>query len=169
MNHKLVTLENLKKFKEEILQKAPIYQAGYGITIKNGIISIERTKIGNPTCPGYTLHGDYFLSNNAEEGNWETAISRNAVVTVTQAYNYDDEIKTVTAHTLSKEELETILPPEERKLKIDDTYYTYWTNTLFNEYTSDAYAVNVGGDFVTVGKLVGDNMYIRLGFKNPFI
>ena len=71
MDFKLVDTVRLQKFKDKLLNiintkldGIPTYTAGQGIKIENGVISvIERTKDGKPTCPGYTLYGDYFLSD----------------------------------------------------------------------------------------------------------
>ena len=167
MNHKLVTLENLKKFKEEILRKVPIYQAGERIKIENGVISIINNKIGVPTCPGYTLYGDYFLSNTITPNkNWSEACAMTSNVTVKQNYTLGEQSKTVTAYTLSKGELET-LTVEQRKIS-ENGHVWYWTSTPYD----DNYAWNVEYDGFFLSSNI-NNIYgnggARLGFKNPFI
>jgi hypothetical protein len=145
------------------------YTAGEGIKIENGVISvIPRTKVGNPTCSGYTLYGEYFLSNTITPNkNWNEACAMTESVTVTQNYNYGSaETKTVIAHTLSKAELETI-PQEQRKIS-ENGHVWYWTNTP----DGDNYAWDVGssGDFsyTDIDSSAGYGG-ARLGFRNPFI
>ena len=71
----------------------------------------------------------------------------------------------VIAHTLSKEELETI-PLEERKIS-ENGHYWYWTSTP-NDVSSAWYVTSYGGfnsRYIT-GSYDGGGA--RLGFKNPF-
>jgi hypothetical protein len=105
---------------------------------------------------GYTLHGDYYLSDKViPNKNWKQACEMKEEITLPNG-------KTVIAHTLSKEELETI-PQEERKIN-----YWYWTSTPYG--ANDAWDVNIYGDFNYYNCIANDNGYggARLGFKNPF-
>lgn len=105
---------------------------------------------------GYTLHGDYYLSDKViTNTNWKKAHEMEEEVTLPNG-------KKVIAHTLSKEELETI-PIKERE--IDSKWY--WTSTPID----DNYAcyVHDGGDFNEFRVSHSSNYGgIRLGFKNPF-
>ena len=104
---------------------------------------------------GYTLHGDYYLADKVITNvDWEEACKMKEEITLPNG-------KTVIAHVLSKEELETI-PREERKCG-----NWYWTSTLYDSYNH--WVVNFYGDFHTNN----GSYYIydggaRLGFKNPF-
>ena len=143
------------------------YTAGEGIKIENGVISvIPRIKVGNPTCPGYTLYGDYFLSDIITPKNWNEACNMNIEVAVSQNYNYGGvETKTTTARTLSKSELES-LTPEQRKI-YDHGRTWYWTSTLHD----DSRAWVVGSGTFGYGSINDGFDYggARLGFRNPFI
>ena len=107
---------------------------------------------------GYTLHGDYYLADkvitNVKLEEAQEVLKMKEEITLPNG-------KTVIAHILSKEELETI-PKEERKCG-----NWYYTSTPIN---SELYwLVNYYGDFSTY--VVGDYYYFggaRLGFKNPF-
>ena len=176
MDFKLVDTVRLQKFKDKLLNiintkldGIPTYTAGQGIKIENGVISvIERTKDGKPTCPGYTLYGDYFLSDTITPNkNFEQAKTMTANVIVTQNYNYGGaETKNTTAKTLSKEELETI-PQKQRKIS-ENGHAWYWTSTPDDD--GRAYLViGIGGfnsDIISYNTATGG---ARLGFKNPFI
>jgi len=73
--------------------------------------------------PGYTLHGDYYLSDKIiPNKNWGKSIEIKEEITLPNG-------KKVVAHTLSKEELTTI-PTFERigHLNNGDTGW-YWTST----------------------------------------
>ena len=152
------------------------YTAGKGIKIENGVISVVdqiiNTKIGNPTCPGYTLCGDYFLSNTITPNKtWNEACAMTSSnITVTQNYILDTQTKTVTSRTLSKEELETI-PQEQRGIGTSDNgHFWYWTSTLYDG--NRAWRVQSHGEFNNIyGDISNsiDNGGARLGFKNPFI
>jgi len=109
--------------------------------------------------PGYTLHGDYYLADKViTNTTWEDACRIKQTVTLPNG-------KKVIAHTLSKEELETI-PREERKME----YCWYWTNTLNDVSDSGAWFVSSCGDFY-IGTFTYSNDHggVRLGFKNPFL
>ena len=105
---------------------------------------------------GYTLHGDYYLADEViPNKTWEEAITIKEEITLPNG-------KTVIAHTLSKEELETI-PQKERRMR----YNWYWTNTT----DGDNYAcfVCLNGDFYYNRIIISyDTGGARLGFKNPF-
>jgi hypothetical protein len=108
---------------------------------------------------GYTLHGDYYLLDKViPNKTWEKALKMKEVVTLPNG-------KTVIAHTLSKEELETI-PQEERKID-KNGHFWYWTSTPIDD--NFAWLVGNNGDFYSSG-ITGTNDYggARLGFKNPF-
>lgn len=112
--------------------------------------------------PGYTLHGDYYLADEIiPNKTWEEACKMKKPVRLPNG-------EIVIAHTLSKEELETI-PEEERKID-ENRHYWYWTSTPVDG--DAAWYVNDGGDFrisynsITYGN---DDGGVRLGFKNPFI
>lgn len=88
--------------------------------------------------PGYTLHGDYYLSDKViPNKTWEEAIKMKEVITLSNG-------KKVIAHTLSKKELENI-PQEERKIS-ENGHWWYWTSTPYN--ADYAWDVNRGGDFI---------------------
>lgn len=126
-------------------------------------------KDGNPFANGYTLYGDYFLSNIIiPNRNWSEACAMTQNVIVTQNYkNKDAETKIVIAHTLSKAELET-LSAEQRKIS-ENGHVWYWTSTP----NGDTRAWNVDGNGDFTGYISVNNSYdaggARLGFKNPFI
>jgi hypothetical protein len=113
----------------------------------------------NVKIPDYTLHGDYYLADKVIlNKNWEEA------KIMTQTIDLPNG-KKILAHTLSKEELETI-PKEERKIS-ENGHCWYWTSTPDNG--NNAWYVNYYGDFdyycVTESDGGGG---ARLGFKNPF-
>ena len=106
---------------------------------------------------GYTLHGDYYLADKVITNiSWKKALKMKKKVTLPNG-------KTVIAHTLSKEELETI-PKEERKCG-----KWYWTSSSYDSdtrwfvftYCGFFYANRVGS-----GNSAGG---ARLGFKNPLL
>lgn len=105
---------------------------------------------------GYTLHGDYYLADEIiPNKNLKEALKMKKVITLPNG-------KTVVAHILSKEELETI-PIKERKCG-----KWYWTSTPSDDI--DVWHVNNRGDFyefsyINIGNGTGG---VRLGFKNPF-
>ena len=141
--------------------------AGEGIKIENGVISVFNNKVGEPTCPGYTLYGEYFLSNTITPNkSWSEACAMTEDVVVTQDYILGEQIKTATAKTLSKEELET-LTPEERKIS-ENGHWWYWTSTPYID--TSAWFMNSNGYFLS--NLItrsNDDGGARLGFKNPFL
>ena len=109
---------------------------------------------------GYTLHGDYYLADKVITNvKLEKALKMKEEITLPNG-------KTVIAHTLSKEELETI-PREERKID-ENGHYWYLTSTPYNSKCV-WYVVKDGGFFV---HSVAYHSYAsggaRLGFKNPF-
>jgi hypothetical protein len=110
--------------------------------------------------PGYTLHGDYYLADEViPNKTWEEACKMKKPVRLPNG-------EIVIAHTLSKEELETI-PREERKIN-ENGHWWYWTSSPY--YDSYAWYVSHYGDFSGIGinNGYGDGG-ARLGFKNPFI
>lgn len=129
----------------------------------NNVDTVVWEKDSNPFADGYTLYGDYFLSNTIiPNRNWSEACAMTESVTVTQ----NGETKTVTAHTLSKAELRT-LTPEQRKLS-ENGHTMYWTSTLIDD--SNAWSVVYSVDFRNSNvNYSGDSGGARLGFKNPFI
>jgi len=104
---------------------------------------------------GYTLHGDYYLADEViTNATWGDACRMKEEVTLPNG-------KTVVAHTLSKEELETI-SDEEKDIK----GCWYWTGTR----SEDSYAfISCDKGFYDhyVGCSASDGG-VRLGFKNPF-
>lgn len=116
-----------------------------------------------PVADGYTLYGDYFLSNTIiPNKTWNEACAMTQNVIVTRGA----ETKTVIAKTLSKSELGT-LTPEQRKLS-ENGHTWYWTSTPIDG--SNAWSVIYSVDFRNsyIG-YSGDDGGARLGFKNPFI
>jgi hypothetical protein len=130
-----------------------------------------------PTCPGYTLYGDYFLSDtifdydpfDTNPYQYPEYYNKNVIVTL------GNQTKSAIAKILSVEEL-THLTPEQRK-----TYNGYYTRTRTNwelgsgSTTSNDYCVSEDGKLV-VWNYTGytdDDSYvaygIRLGFLNPFM
>ena len=120
-------------------------------------------KDGNPFADGYTLYGDYFLSNIIiPNKTWHEACAMTQNVTVTQ----NGETKIVTARTLSKSELKT-LSAEQRKIS-ENGHTWYWTSTPIDG--SNAWSVIYSVDFRNSNvNYSGDSGGARLGFKNPFI
>ena len=112
---------------------------------------------------GYTLHGNYYLADNViPNKDWEEARKIKEEITLPNG-------KTVIAHTLSKEELETI-SEKERAL----SNYWYWTSTSI-EGSGDMLLMNCVWSVDSIGAFDYGNYYIkscgggaRLGFKNPF-
>ena len=161
------------------------YTAGQGIKIENGVISVLDINIitrtdTTYTAPGYTLYGDYFLSNTITPNkNWNEALTMTENITVTQKittidiYLFSGEkeqtltsSKSATAKTLSKAELET-LTTEQRKID-DNGRIWYWTSTPYGD--DNAWHVNGNGDFVNILLTLSSGYGgARLGFKNPFI
>lgn len=120
----------------------------------NEIFQMCATK--NVKIKGYTLHGDYYLSDKViTNTTWKETCEMKEEITLPNG-------KKVIAHILSKEELETI-PQEERKC---DKWY--WTSTHYFEYLE--WTVDDDGSFISAvfGSRYG-NGGARLGFKNPFI
>lgn len=115
----------------------------------NEVFQMSATKI-----PGYTLHGDYYLSDEIIPcANWCVAKEIRKEIILPLG-------KTINARTLSKKELESI-PRKERG--IDNLWY--WTSTPNGNYSS--WYVNGNGDFDYYN--ISYNGGVRLGFKNPFI
>jgi len=112
-------------------------------------LSAKKVKI-----PGYTLHGDYYLSDNVIiNTTWEDACKMRQIIDLPNG-------KKVLAHTLSKEELESV-PKEERR-----TRGWYWTSSPY-----DGKAWYVGNIGIFYFDTADSKDYIggaRLGFKNPF-
>lgn len=129
----------------------------------NNVDTVVWQKDDNPFADGYTLYGDYFLSNVIiPNKNWSEACAMTESVTVTQ----NGETKTVIAKTLSKSELRT-LTPEQRKLS-ENGHTMYWTSTPIDD--SNAWSVIYSVDFRNSNiNYSGDSGGARLGFKNPFI
>ena len=163
------------------------YTAGEGIDITNGVISIKdqvlntRTDSITYTAPGYTLYGNYFLSNTIiTNKNWNEACAMTANVTITKTitttttYLVSGEktsssisTKIATTKTLSKAELETI-PREQREIS-ENGHVWYWTSTPYDD--RHALYVSSSGYFCH-DRIIDDSVYnggARLGFKNPFI
>ena len=111
----------------------------------------------NMEIKGYTLHGDYYLSDKViPNKNWKEACKMKEEITLPNG-------KTVIARTLSFKELETI-PKKERRVE----YYCYWTSTLNGD--SSAWYVNTfGGLYNEYIDFSGHHFGARLGFKNPFL
>ena len=131
------------------------------------------------TAPGYTLYGNYFLSNTViANKNWHEACAMTANVTVTKTitttitYSISGEktsssmsTKIATAKTLSRDELGT-LTVEQRK--INNRWY--WTSSPYDDTL--AWHVYDDGDFGIYNYNIFHsdvNGGARLGFKNPFI
>jgi len=113
----------------------------------------------NVKIPGYTLHGDYYLTDEVIPNKaWEEACKMRKPVRLPNG-------EIVIAHTLSKEELETI-PQEERKID-KNGHFWYWTSTPGND--NYAWIVNGNGDFYNIHIIYSGGGGARLGFKNPFI
>mgnify|MGYP007111662461 CR=1 FL=1 len=129
----------------------------------NNVDTVVWQKDGNPFADGYTLYGDYFLSNTIiPNKTWNEACAMTESVTVTQ----NGETKIVTARTLSKSELKT-LSAEQRKIS-ENGHTWYWTSTPIDG--SNAWSVIYSVDFRNSNiNYSGDNGGARLGFKNPFI
>jgi hypothetical protein len=101
---------------------------------------------------GYTLHGDYYLADEViPNKTWKEALKMKNVITLPNG-------KKVTAHILSKEELETI-PIKERKCG-----KWYWTSTPYDD--NYAWYVNSDGDVNGNSGVTGSNDFggVRLGF-----
>jgi hypothetical protein len=100
---------------------------------------------------GYTLHGDYYLADEViTYTNWEEACEMIEEIILPNC-------KKITAHTLSKEELESI-PEKERECG-----RWYWTNTSVG--SCGAWNVLYHGSFLT--KVIGNfnsTGGARLGF-----
>ena len=113
-----------------------------------------------PEIPGYTLHGDYYLSDKViPYKNWKEACDLRGLVILPNG-------ETVIAHTLSKEELETI-PLEERKIS-ENGHYWYWTSTPYGGNLAWGVYGNGGFSIFSI-TFSDDNGGARLGFKNPFL
>ena len=146
-------------FNEACRCKKELYK--YGFKYRLLIEEIREEKENEyPEIPGYTLHGDYYLADDIiPNKSWEQACKMAKMVILPNG-------KPVIAHTLSKEELETI-PLEERKIS-ENWHYWYWTSTP--NYDNLAWDVNSYGGFnsryITGSYDCGG---IRLGFKNPFL
>jgi hypothetical protein len=101
---------------------------------------------------GYTLHGDYYLADEViPNKTWKEACEIKEEVTLPND-------KKVIAHTLSKEELETI-PEEERKIS-ENGHYWYWTSTPYG-VSGAWYVYSIGNfDYINIRYYGG----CRLGF-----
>ena len=145
-------------FNEAYRCKKELYK--YGFKYRLLIEEIGKEKNEYPEIPGYTLHGDYYLADNViTNKTWEEACDLRDLILLPNR-------ETVIAHTLSKEELETI-PLEERKIS-ENRHYWYWTSTPSDDYS--AWDVNSYGGFNSryiTGSYDGGGA--RLGFKNPFL
>jgi len=107
--------------------------------------------------PGYTLHGDYYLSDTIiPNKNWEEACRMKQTVTLPNG-------KKVIAHTLSKEELETIPISERIGYLNNGKAGWYWTSTPYDD--DGAWFVYYGGGFDYICFLDSNNYGgTRLGF-----
>ena len=149
MNHKIITLENLKEFKKRI---------GTNKAIENVVV------------PGYTKHGGYFLQDTITPNKtYYNAVSTIEEVTLTVTYSDEtsEDIK-ITARTLAKEELETISDSNKRigYLSSGSTGW-YWTSTPNG--SRGAWNVSSSGGFDDDGfDISGVSGGARLGFKDPF-
>lgn len=105
---------------------------------------------------GYTLHGDYYLTDTViPNKNWEEACRMKEVITLSNG-------KTVIARILSKKELETI-PLKERKCG-----KWYWTSIPRSDIK--AWIVDGIGGFLYHSILHSiDSGGIRLGFHKSEI
>ena len=121
----------------------------------NEVFQLSATK--EVKIPGYTLHGDYYLADKViPNKSWKEACEMRKPARLPNG-------EIVIAHTLSKEELETI-PEEERVME----HNWYWTSTSY----ADGYAWGVdsaGGFGSGTVNYSDDSGGARLGFKNPFI
>ena len=101
--------------------------------------------------PGYTLYGDYYLADNViRHKNWEEACEMKEIITLPNG-------KKVVAHTLSKEELETI-PQKQR-----NCCKWYWTSTPNDDNV--AWCVTNIGDFYDLHSIFSFGTGgVRLGF-----
>ena len=139
--------------------KKELYKYGFRYRLLIEEISKEKEN-EYPEIPGYTLHGDYYLADKViPNKTWKEACDLRGLVILPNG-------ELVIAHTLSKEELETI-PREQRKIS-KNGHYWYWTSTP----GGDNYAWYVYGD----GGFGYNDIYYgygnggaRLGFKNPFL
>jgi len=142
---------------EELKEFVPAHYKINGNKL-NEVFQMSATK--NVKIEGYTLHGDYYLADNIIPNvTWEEACKMKKPVKLPNG-------EIVIAHTLSKEELET-LPREERKID-ENGHWWYWTSTPHDDY--NAWHVNDSGDF-NIGYNVNNSNGgggARLGFKNPF-
>ena len=114
------------------------------------------------TAPGYTLYGDYFLSNIViANKNWNEARAMSESITVTKTitttitYSISGEktsssmlTKIATAKILSKAELET-LSAGQRKIS-ENGHYWYWTSTPSHD--GSAWDVNSYGGRCSVNR-----------------
>lgn len=145
-------------FDEALSYKNVCYKEGFDCRL---VVEEVKAKLEEVKIPGYTLHGDYYLADDIIiYTNWEDAREMKKTIILPNG-------KPVIAHTLSKDELETILK-EERKIS-ENGHYWYWTSTP----DGDTYAwyVDYSGDF-SIGNAITSsygNGGVRLGFKNPFL
>lgn len=145
-------------FDEALYYKNVCYKEGFDCRL---VVEEVKAKPEEVKIPGYTLHGDYYLADDIiTYTNWEDACEMKKTIILPNG-------KKVIAHTLSKDELETI-PKEERKIS-ENGHYWYWTSTPYGDY--DAWLVYSTGGFLNVNYFTysGDYGGVRLGFKNPFL
>jgi hypothetical protein len=104
---------------------------------------------------GYTLHGNYYLADKViPNKTWEEACKMKEEITLPNG-------KTIIAHTLSKEELESI-PKEERKID-ENGHWWYWTSTPYNVGAA-WYVIGDGGVSLSTIEASNDHGGTRLGF-----
>lgn len=142
-----------KDFDTALYEKNRAYKNGFNLRL---VVEEVKEKTEEVKIPGYTLHGDYYLADTViPNKNWKEALEMKEVITLPNG-------KTVVAHILSKEELETI-PLEERKCG-----KWYWTSTPYD--VNDAWTVYFyGGFYVNYVNYSNEGGGARLGFKNPFL
>lgn len=109
---------------------------------------------------GYTLHGDYYFSDEiitTLSKNWNEALKIKEEIVLPNG-------KKVIAHTLSKKELESIPSSERIGYLNNGSIGWYWTSTL-NDTNDFAWLVSYDGDFISLfNSYSSDIGGVRLGF-----
>jgi hypothetical protein len=138
------------------MEKVMAYKANDGTLFDSYNECLKHETKDYPKIEGYTCYGEYYLSNTIiKNKTFYEAMLIKEIVNLPNG-------KTVTAHTLSKEELESIL--EEGRA----FYGWYWTSTPYIDIY--AWDIHGNGDFYNgYINLSSDGGGARLGFKNPFL
>lgn len=140
-----------------VIKEITAYKANDGTLFNTYDECLEYETKDYPKIEGYTCYGECYLSNTIiENKTWKEAMELKETVVFPNG-------KTVIAHTLSKEELETTPFAKRRRYE-----KAYWTSTPYEPW-GDNHHWCVGGNSCFYFCLDTRAISVCLGFKNPFL